>query len=263
MSSTGKVYLVGAGPGDPKLITLKGLESLQQADVVVYDRLANPALLEHAPATAERIYCGKLPDNHTLQQERINELLAEKALEGNVVVRLKGGDPCVFGRVGEEAEHLAERGIPFEIVPGVTAGIAAPAYAGIPVTHREYGSSFAVVTGHLREDKPELATEKWRALATGIDTVAFYMGVANLPLIRTQLIKHGRDPQTPVAIISWGTLPQQVTLTGTLADIEERLAGHREVTNPAIILVGNVVQLRDKINWFEAAQAETNEHFIG
>lgn len=258
MSRAGKVYLVGAGPGDPKLITVKGLECLQQADVVIYDRLANPALLEYAPKTAERIYCGKLPDNHTLQQEKINDLLAEKALEGKVVVRLKGGDPCVFGRVGEEAEHLAERGIPFEIVPGVTAGIAAPAYAGIPVTHREHGSSYAVVTGHLREDKPELATDKWRALATGIDTVAFYMGVANLSLIRTQLIKHGRDPQTPVAIISWGTLPQQVTLTGTLENIEERLAANNQITNPAIILVGDVVQLRDKINWFEATLESAN-----
>lgn len=253
MSQTGKVYLVGAGPGDPKLITVKGLECLQQADVVVYDRLANPALLEHAPETAERIYCGKLPDNHTLKQEKINELLAEKALAGNVVVRLKGGDPCVFGRVGEEAEHLARLGVPFEIVPGVTAGIAAPAYAGIPVTHREHGSSFAVVTGHLREDKPELATEKWRALANGIDTVAFYMGVANLPLIRSQLILHGRDPQTPVAVIAWGTLPQQTTVTGTLANIEERLAENSQITNPAIILVGDVVQLRERINWFESA----------
>lgn len=258
MSRAGKVYLVGAGPGDPKLITVKGLECLQEADVVVYDRLANPALLEYAPKMAERIYCGKLPDNHTLQQEKINELLAEKALEGNVVVRLKGGDPCVFGRVGEEAEHLVERGIPFEIVPGVTAGIAAPAYAGIPVTHREHGSSYAIVTGHLREDKPELATEKWRALATGIDTVAFYMGVANLSMIRTQLMKHGRDPQTPVAIISWGTLPEQVTLTGTLENIEERLASNSQITNPAIILVGEVVQLRDKINWFESTLESAN-----
>ncbi|WP_188067345.1 uroporphyrinogen-III C-methyltransferase [Brevibacillus brevis] len=252
MSGAGKVYLVGAGPGDPKLITVKGMECLQKAEVVVYDRLANPALLEYAPQTAERIYCGKLPAHHTMRQESINELLAEKALEGKVVVRLKGGDPCVFGRAGEEAQHLAERGIAFEIVPGVTAGIAASAYAGIPVTHRDHGSSFAVVTGHLREDKPELAVEKWSALANGIDTVAFYMGVANLPLIRTQLIKHGRDPHTPVAVISWGTLPQQAVVTGTLADIEERLAQNSHITNPAIILVGEVVKMREKINWFEA-----------
>lgn len=256
MSRAGKVYLVGAGPGDPKLITLKGVECLREAEVVVYDRLANPALLEHAPESAERIYCGKLPDNHTLQQEAINELLAQKALEGKVVVRLKGGDPCVFGRVGEEAEHLAGYGIPFEIVPGVTAGIAAPAYAGIPVTHRDHGSSFAMVTGHLREDKPELAVDKWSALAKGIDTVAFYMGVGNLPLIRTQLIKHGREPQTPVAIIAWGTLPKQAVVTGTLADIEDRLAENSHITNPAIILVGDVVQLRERINWFETTLGE-------
>lgn len=254
MSRPGKVYLVGAGPGDPKLITVKGLECLQEADVVVYDRLANPVLLEHAPKHAERIYCGKLPDHHTMRQEAINEMLAQKAQEGNVVVRLKGGDPCVFGRVGEEAEHLARLGIPFEIVPGVTAGIAAPAYAGIPVTHREHGSSFAMVTGHLREDKPEEAVEKWQALAKGIDTVAFYMGVGNLPMIRTQLIAHGRDPQTPVAVIAWGTLPQQTVVTGTLADIEERLACSH-ISNPAIILVGDVVQLRERINWFETQDA--------
>ncbi|MGG3885452.1 uroporphyrinogen-III C-methyltransferase [Brevibacillus panacihumi] len=256
MSQTGKVYLVGAGPGDPKLITVKGMECLQQADVVVYDRLANPALLEYAPTHAERIYCGKYPDNHTMRQEAINQLLAEKALGGLTVVRLKGGDPSVFGRVGEEAEHLAQFGIPFEIVPGVTAGIAAPAYAGIPVTHREYGSSFAVVTGHLREEKPEQAVEKWRALAQGIDTVAFYMGIGNLPMIRKQLIEHGKDPKTPVAVIAWGTLPEQATVTGTLADIEQRLADTPQITNPAIILVGEVVQLREKIRWFEAAQVE-------
>lgn len=256
MSQKGKVYLVGAGPGDPKLITVKGMECLQQADVVVYDRLANPALLEYAPPHAERIYCGKYPDNHTMRQEAINQLLAEKALCGLTVVRLKGGDPSVFGRVGEEAEHLVQFGIPFEIVPGVTAGIAAPAYAGIPVTHREYGSSFAVVTGHLREEKPEQAVEKWRALAQGIDTVAFYMGIGNLPMIRKQLIEHGKDPKTPVAVIAWGTLPEQATVTGTLDDIEQRLADNPQITNPAIILVGEVVQLREKIQWFEAAQVE-------
>lgn len=267
MSGRGRVYLVGAGPGDPKLITLKGLECLQQADVVVYDRLANPALLAHAPQNAERIYCGKLPDNHTMRQEVINVLLAEKAREGKTVVRLKGGDPCVFGRVGEEAEHLAACGIPFEIVPGVTAGIAAPAYAGIPVTHREYGSSFAVVTGHLREGKQESGwaqgsspgSVKWQALAAGIDTVAFYMGVGNLPSIRQNLIAHGRDPQTPVAVIAWGTLPEQTTVTGTLEDIEERLASGPKISNPAIILVGEVVRMRERINWFERMETEKTE----
>jgi len=259
MSQKGKVYLVGAGPGDPKLITVKGMECLREADVVVYDRLANPALLEYAPPHAERIYCGKYPDNHTMRQEAINQLLAEKALGGMTVVRLKGGDPSVFGRVGEEAEHLVQYGIPFEIVPGVTAGIAAPAYAGIPVTHREYGSSFAVVTGHLREEKPERAVEKWRALAQGIDTVAFYMGIGNLPMIRRQLIEHGKSPLTPVAVIAWGTLPEQKTVTGTLDDIEQRLADNPQIANPAIILVGDVVRLREKINWFEEAYSDRAE----
>lgn len=251
MTQRGKVYLVGAGPGDPKLITVKGLECLREADVVIYDRLANPTLLEHVRDDAERIYCGKLPDNHTMRQEAINALLAEKALEGKTVVRLKGGDPCVFGRAGEEAEHLAQRGVPFEIVPGVTAGIAAPAYAGIPVTHREHGSSFAVVTGHLSGGKSGEDAEKWRGLARGVDTVAFYMGIANLPLICARLLEHGRRPDTPVAVIARGTLPEQATVTGTLATIEETVQRHPGISNPAIILVGDVVQLRKKIKWFE------------
>lgn len=248
--------MVGAGPGDPKLITLKGVEALRQADVVVYDRLANPALLEHAPVQAERIYCGKLPDQHTMRQEAINQLLVEKAALGHIVVRLKGGDPCVFGRGGEEAEHLAKHNIPFEIVPGVTAGIAAPAYAGIPVTHREHGSSFAVVTGHLREERPDMAVQKWQALAQGIDTIAFYMGIGNLSMIREQLIAHGRDANTPVAIIAWGTTERQAVATGTLATIEDKLAEHPEIANPAIILVGDVVQMRDKINWFDPQMSQ-------
>ncbi|MDT3417039.1 uroporphyrin-III C-methyltransferase [Brevibacillus aydinogluensis] len=251
MTQRGKVYLVGAGPGDPKLITVKGLECLRAADVVIYDRLANPALLEHVREDAERIYCGKLPRNHTMRQEAINELLAEKALEGKTVVRLKGGDPCVFGRVGEEVEHLAQRGVPFEIVPGVTAGIAAPAYAGIPVTHREHGSSFAVVTGHLSGGKSAEEEERWRALARGVDTVAFYMGIANLPLICARLLEHGRRPDTPVAVIARGTLPEQATVTGSLATIVETVQRHPGISNPAIILFGDVVQLREKIKWFE------------
>jgi len=250
----GKIFLVGAGPGDPKLITVKGLECLQQAEVIVYDRLANPELLRHARADAELIYCGKLPRQHTLRQDAINQLLVEKAREGKLVVRLKGGDPCVFGRAGEEAEYAARHGIPFEIVPGVTSGIAVPAYAGIPVTHREYGSSFAMVTGHLSGDQPEHAA-KWQALASGVDTVVFYMGVNNLPHICRQLMDHGRDPRTPVALISWGTTPNQKTVTGTLETIERRAAEH-DITNPAIILVGNVVRLRERIKWYGEAWHE-------
>lgn len=242
----GVVYLVGAGPGDPKLITLKGLECIQKADVLVYDRLANPELLQYAKVNAELIYCGKLPDHHTLRQESINELLVEKALENKIVTRLKGGDPFVFGRGGEEAEELAKHGIPFEVVPGVTSGIAAPAYAGIPVTHRHYASSFAVVTGH---PSTELEDEnKWQALATGIDTIAFYMGMSRLSFICEQLIRYGRNPDTPVAIIAWGTTQQQQTVVGTLRNILTQ-PGMDELTHPAIILVGEVVRLREKIDW--------------
>lgn len=245
----GKVYLVGAGPGDPKLITLRGLETIQQADCIVYDRLASPLLLNHAKPDAELIYCGKLPDRHTLTQEEINQVLVEKALAGKVVTRLKGGDPAVFGRVGEEAEALAEHGIPFEMVPGITSGIAVPAYAGIPVTHRDYNSSFAIVTGHERPEKTT-SSINWEKLATAVETIIFYMGVGNLPFIRDQLITHGRSPDTPVALIRWGTTVDQQTLVGTLADIVEKreAAG---LANPAIIIVGEVVKLREKLKWFE------------
>jgi uroporphyrin-III C-methyltransferase len=244
---SGKVFLVGAGPGDPKLITVKGLECIQIADVLVYDRLANPELLKQARQDAKLIYCGKLPNQHTLGQEAINELLVTKAKENKIVTRLKGGDPCVFGRGGEEAETLAVNRIPFEIVPGVTSGIAVPAYAGIPVTHRMFASSFAMVTGHA-----DLGDEhRWRALATGIDTVAFYMGMGHLELICTKLAEYGRDPRTPVAIISWGTMPGQQTVVGNLRDIVGSPELER-LTNPAIILVGEVVRLREKIKWWDS-----------
>ncbi len=245
----GKVYLVGAGPGDAGLITMKGLEAIREAEVILFDRLANPKLLDFAPADCELIYCGKLPDRHILRQEKINELLVEKALEGKLVVRLKGGDPGVFGRVGEEAEKLAEHQIPFEIVPGVTSGIAAPLYAGIPVTHRKYAESFAVVTAHDKsaDGKPLL---DWDALARGVDTIAFYMGVGNLPLICENLIKYGKPAETPVILIRWGTFSRQTTLEGTLEHICEK-AARENFSNPSIILVGKVAELRKKINWFE------------
>ncbi len=247
--SKGKVYLVGAGPGDPKLITLRGLETIQKADCIVYDRLASPRLLSYAKPDAELIYCGKLPDRHTLTQEEINQVLVDKALEGKIVTRLKGGDPSIFGRVGEEAEELVKHDIEFEIVPGITSGIAAPAYAGIPVTHRDFNSSIAIVTGHERPDKTE-SSINWEKLATAVGTIIFYMGVANLPFIREQLIRYGRSPQTPVALVRWGTTIDQETLVGTLEDIVEKreAAG---LTNPAIIVVGEVVQLREKLQWFE------------
>lgn len=245
----GKVYLVGAGPGDPKLLTLYGLECIQKSDVIAYDRLVNPKLLDYAKDTAELIFCGKLPGKHHLIQDEIHELLVNKALEGKTVTRLKGGDPFVFGRGGEEAEVLVQHGIPYEVVPGVTAGIAASAYAGIPVTHRDHATSFAIVTGHGRADKGADHLN-WSALATGIDTVAFYMGVGNLTYISKQLIAHGRNADTPVAIIERGTTEKQRTITGTLETIVD-VAAQEKIENPAMILVGQVVQLRDKIQWYE------------
>ncbi|MCK1983363.1 MULTISPECIES: uroporphyrinogen-III C-methyltransferase [Peribacillus] len=245
----GKVHLVGAGPGDPKLITVYGLECIQKADVIAYDRLVNPELLNYAKEDAELVYCGKSPGKHHLIQNEIHELLVEKALQGKNVTRLKGGDPFVFGRGGEEAEILAAKGIEYDIVPGITAGIAAPAYAGIPVTHREHASSYAIVTGHGRDYKGQ-DNLNWQALAQGIDTIAFYMGIGNMPFICEKLMEHGRDGKTPVAVIEWGTTDKQRTITGTLSSISLK-AITEEIQNPSIFLVGDVVQLREKIQWFE------------
>ena len=245
----GTVYLVGAGPGDPKLLTVYGLECIQKSDVIAYDRLVNPKLLEYAKDTAELIFCGKLPGKHHLIQDEIHTLLVNKAMEGKTVTRLKGGDPFVFGRGGEEAEVLAKHGIPYEVVPGVTAGIAASAYAGIPVTHRDFATSFAIVTGHGRADKGADHLN-WPALATGIDTIAFYMGVGNLAYICQQLIAHGRKAETPVAIIERGTTEKQRTVVGTLETIND-LAEQENIQNPAMVLVGEVVQIREKIKWYE------------
>ncbi|WP_226665307.1 uroporphyrinogen-III C-methyltransferase [Metabacillus litoralis] len=253
----GQVYLVGAGPGDPKLITVYGLECIQKADVILYDRLVNEQLLTNAKQDAELIFCGKLPGKHELIQEQINELLISEAMKGKTVTRLKGGDPCVFGRVGEEAEVLAESNIPFEIVPGITSGIAAPAYAGITVTHRDHASSFAIVTGHGREDKKQ-DTLNWSALALGIDTLAFYMGVGNISYICHKLIENGRKSQTPVAVIQWGTTHKQKTVTGTLETIEQ-IVIDANIKHPAIIIVGEVVQLREKIKWFQEEEDKIRE----
>ncbi|MFD0048709.1 uroporphyrinogen-III C-methyltransferase [Actinomycetes bacterium NPDC127524] len=244
----GKVYLTGAGPGDPDLITVKGLRSIQEADVILYDRLVNEELLKNAKPGAELIYCGKLPDFHLMQQETINRFLVKYAKKGNVVTRLKGGDPFVFGRGGEEAEALAMNGIPFEVIPGITAGIAAPAYAGIPVTHRDYGSSFAFITGHKKNGEKD--THKWEALAKGIDTLAVYMGVKNLQYIQKKLIEHGKNPDTPVAFIHWGTFQEQRTVVTTLCKASET-AAKENVVNPSLIIIGEVVKMRKKISWFE------------
>ncbi|MDQ0214224.1 uroporphyrin-III C-methyltransferase [Oikeobacillus pervagus] len=254
----GKVFLVGAGPGDPKLITVYGLECIKQADVILYDRLINKELLNYAKPSAELIYCGKRPGKHALIQDQIHSLLVEKALGGNTVTRLKGGDPCVFGRGGEEAEILADAGIEYEIVPGITAGIAAPAYAGIPVTHREHASTFAIVTAHGREEKNQDYIH-WESLAKGIDTIAFYMGVGNLPHICAKLIEHGKSKTTPVALIQWGTTASQVTVEGTLESIV-KIAEEHAITHPAIVLVGEVVNMRNKIQWFEKLNQENFLH---
>ncbi|MEE9567189.1 MAG: uroporphyrinogen-III C-methyltransferase [Desulfobacteria bacterium] len=245
----GTVYLVGAGPGDPDLITVKAVECLKQADVVIYDFLAAPKLLKYAREDAEVIYVGKKGGDHTLPQDKINELIAEKAKEGHTVVRLKGGDPFIFGRGGEEAEILAQAGIPFEIVPGVTSAIAAPAYAGIPLTHRRYNTSVAFITGHEDPTKEESAID-WSKLATGVGTLVFLMGVKNLPSITEKLIAAGRDPKTPVALVRWGTTPQHATVTGTLETIvaDVKAAGLKP---PSIIIVGEVIELRETLNWFE------------
>lgn len=245
----GTVYLIGAGPGDPKLITVRGLQAIERADIVVYDRLASPRLLKHMKPGAEKVYVGKLPDRHTLQQEEINQLLVDLALQGKTVARLKGGDPSIFGRVGEEAELLAEHGVPFEIVPGITSAIAVPAYAGIPVTHRDFTSSLAIITGHEDPAKTE-SSHDWSKLATATGTSIFLMGVGNLPYITEQLIKHGRSADTPVALIRWGTRVEQQTLTGTLQTIVEQVKAAK-FASPAIIIVGEVVKLRDKLAWFE------------
>jgi len=249
MKASGKVWLVGAGPGDPGLLTLAGAACLARAEVVVYDRLVHPRLLGLAPAGAERIYVGKQAGGHTLTQDEINALLVARTCEGKRVVRLKGGDPYVFGRGGEEAEALAAAGVPFEVVPGVTSAVAAPAYAGIPVTHRGLASSVAVVTGHEDAAKEESSID-WARLATGVDTLVLLMGLANLPDIAEQLVRHGRPPETPAAVIEWGTLPRQRTVSGTLEDIARR-AAEAGVEPPAVTVVGEVTRLRETLRWFD------------
>ncbi|WML31470.1 uroporphyrinogen-III C-methyltransferase [Neobacillus sp. OS1-32] len=244
----GKVYLVGAGPGDPDLITVKGLRCIQQADVILYDRLVNPELLKHAREGVQLVYCGKLPHYHTMKQETISRFLVKYAKKGYQVVRLKGGDPFVFGRGGEEAEECFRHDVPFEIVPGITAGIAASAYAGIPVTHRTLSKSFAFITGHQAGD--EAAEHQWSHLANAVDTICVYMGVTHLSTVVNKLIQYGKAPQTPIALIHWGTLRGQRTVVGTLETIEV-LVREAKITNPSMIVIGEVVTLNEKLNWFE------------
>ena len=247
--SNGIVYLVGAGPGDPSLITLRGMECLKNADVVVYDYLANELLLNHAPESAERIYAGKIGGRHNQGQDEINSALVAKAQEGKIVVRLKGGDPFVFGRGGEECEALRNAGIPFEVVPGVTAAVGASAYAGIPLTHRDITASVAFVTGQEGKEKDESNID-WDRLSIGGGTVVFYMGVTTLRRNMQRMVEHGRSPDTPVALVRWATTPCQQVLTGTLSNIAD-LAEESGFKPPAVTIVGEVVSLREKLQWFD------------
>ncbi|ANY70388.1 uroporphyrinogen-III C-methyltransferase [Paenibacillus sp. BIHB 4019] len=250
MMGKGIVYLVGAGPGDAKLITLRGLEYLKKSDVVVYDRLASPRLLAHMKPGAEKVYVGKLPDRHTMKQEEINQLLVDLALQGKVVTRLKGGDPTIFGRVGEEAGLLKENGIGFEIVPGITSAIAVPAYAGIPVTHRDFASSLSIITGHESPDKLDRSIY-WDKVTNATGTLIFLMGVAKIGYIADQLMKHGKPDTTPVALVRWGTRVEQQTVVGTLATIEQ-IVREANFQPPAVIVVGDVVLQREQLQWYES-----------
>jgi uroporphyrin-III C-methyltransferase/precorrin-2 dehydrogenase/sirohydrochlorin ferrochelatase len=244
--TVGEVYLVGAGPGDPDLLTFRALRLMQKADVVVYDRLVSPEILELVRRDAEKIYVGKAKSKHTIPQDQINELLAKEALAGNRVVRLKGGDPFIFGRGGEELETLIEHGVSFQVVPGITAASGAASYAGIPLTHRDHAKSVVFATGHLQDNSINL---NWQGLAQPDQTIVFYMGLTGLPIICEQLVKHGLSPTTPIAMVQSATTPQQKVVTGTLEDIQQK-AQAAQIKPPALIIVGSVVSLHKKLNWF-------------
>jgi uroporphyrinogen III methyltransferase/synthase len=252
----GRVCLVGAGPGDPGLLTVRALERLREAEVVVYDRLVNPAILDEAPPGALRIFAGKRVGAHCLPQAEINAILIHHAGVGRLVVRLKGGDPFVFGRGGEEALALSKAGIPFEVVPGISSAIAVPAYAGIPVTHRGVAASFAVVTGHEDPSKDGDAVD-WPRLATAVDTLVVLMAVGSFPRIVRALLANGRPPETPVALIRWGTTEAQEVRAGTLADIVGRARG---LEPPVVAVIGEVVRLRERLDW--AVDAATAVHAL-
>lgn len=251
----GKVFLVGAGPGDAELITVKGLRHLRQADVVLYDRLISPLLLDETRPGTKLIFVGKAPGCHSIPQEQINKLLISYAQQGHTVVRLKGGDPFVFGRGGEEAQALVDAGIPFEVVPGVSSITAVPAYAGIPITHRDFTSSVTIVTGH--EGYSASPTVNWEALATLGGTLVVLMGVKALPHFTQRLIAAGMAPTLPAAIIQEGTTPQQRVIIGTLADIAQH-AQHAGLASPALTIIGTVVSTRETLEWYEKAKSITS-----
>ena len=244
--TTGEVYLVGAGPGDPDLLTFRALRLMQKADLVVYDRLVSPEILELVRRDAEKIYVGKAKSNHSVPQNEINALLAKEALAGKRVVRLKGGDPFIFGRGGEEAEALLEHGVSFQVVPGITAASGAASYAGIPLTHRDHAKSVVFATGHLQDNSINL---NWRGLAQADQTIVFYMGLTGLPIICEQLIKHGLSATTPIALVQSATTAEQKVVIGSLSDIQQK-AEQAQIKPPALIIVGSVVSLHSKLNWF-------------
>jgi uroporphyrin-III C-methyltransferase/precorrin-2 dehydrogenase/sirohydrochlorin ferrochelatase len=248
----GEVYLVGAGPGDPDLLTFRALRLMQKADVVVYDRLVSPQILELVRRDAEKIYVGKAKSRHTVPQEEINALLAKEALAGNRVVRLKGGDPFIFGRGGEEIETLVEQGVRFQVVPGITAASGAASYAGIPLTHRDHAKSVVFATGHLRDNSINL---NWQALAQTDQTIVFYMGLTGLGIICQELVKHGLPKDTPIAMVQSATTSEQKVITGTFKDIQQKALA-ANIQPPALIIVGTVVSLHKKLHWFKQSQSD-------
>jgi uroporphyrin-III C-methyltransferase/precorrin-2 dehydrogenase/sirohydrochlorin ferrochelatase len=250
-TATGKVFLVGAGPGDPELLTLRASRLLQEADVVLHDNLVSPAILALLPPATERVYVGKERDNHALPQEEINALLVRLAREGKRVVRLKGGDPFIFGRGGEEIDTLAAEGVPFEVVPGITAALGVASYAGIPLTHRDYAQACVFVTGHLKDGTMDL---DWAALARPRQTIVVYMGLLGLPTLCARLIEHGAPPDLPVAVVQQGTTARQRVVTGTLATLPA-LAAAANLRPPTLTIVGNVVLLRERLQWYRGADA--------